>query len=197
MQTTADPKLMNIIEEGDYNKILKYINTTPNLNCYGNDSRACSLLYWCIFHNKNINIIRALVHSKGNFYFPNFEGKTPLMMAAQENRLEIVKLLLKKNIHFLNEVDSENRNALYYSVHYSDNFKITYFLLKKAINKNIQDSYGQTPLDVSFTKQKSLGTTKTYKSYLVLKGFESRILSRELSKSLTKKDGIVVKRTKI
>ena len=45
----------------------------------------------------------------------NFEGVTPLMLAARYNRVEIIKLLLEKGAK-LDAKDQRGNNALYYAV---------------------------------------------------------------------------------
>jgi uncharacterized protein len=71
-------------------------------------------------------------------------GKTPLIAASMNDRLEVVRYLVSRGVD-VNTAENGGRTALYFAA--QNNYKsIALFLISRGAEVNTQDSYGQTPL---------------------------------------------------
>jgi len=70
---------------------------------------------------------------------------TPLHFAADNNQLEMVKILLK-NGALINAKNENGSTALHHAV-YHDNAELAQLLIERGAGVDVRDKYGKTPLD--------------------------------------------------
>jgi ankyrin repeat protein len=104
-----------------------------------------TVMHSIIFYNKK-ELISYIVSSGFSSEMQDDFGVTPLMLATQLKRIELIKELLKytKNIDLR---DFMGNTALIKAVE-SNNHEIVFLLLKHHANKTIVNDLGQKPSDV-------------------------------------------------
>jgi ankyrin repeat protein len=95
----------------------------------------------------NIAAIQALLRSGADIGFQNNSGETPLAVAVQQGRSDLVKLLLDKG------ADVSIGNPLRWTV-YNDNAEIAKMLLDRHADPNLIDNSGKSVLQVAVTALK-------------------------------------------
>lgn len=78
---------------------------------------------------------------------PNVQGQTPLLLAAKNNKLDLVNTLLTYNVNF-NARDNANKTALMHAAA-ANNPEILRLLLTKDHDINAQDANGNTALHIA------------------------------------------------
>jgi len=79
-----------------------------------------------------------------NINIKDRDGMTPLMVAVSEDKIEIVKLLLKKGAN-INLQSKIGYTALHFAAQ-NNKVEIARVLLESGAKVDIQDGYGNTPL---------------------------------------------------
>ena len=77
-------------------------------------------------------------------------GNTPLMLAVNNNNIEVVKLLISKGAD-VNAIDEFDRSALFFAVS-NDNIGIAKVLINNGADVNIESKLRQTPLMLAVDK---------------------------------------------
>ena len=77
-------------------------------------------------------------------------GSTPLIVAAEEGRLDVVEFLVDSGAN-LNARNDHNYTALHWAA-YHGHQDIVEFLIKNKADANIKDSTGSTPLQLAIVK---------------------------------------------
>jgi len=75
----------------------------------------------------------------------NEDGMTPLLVAAQHNRIEILKALIEKKAD-LSVTDEEQRTVLHCALGIPDGYDLVQVILRYGVNVNAEDDEGKTPL---------------------------------------------------
>lgn len=100
----------------------------------------------------SLSLVKALI-LRGAFSVADKHGVTPLMDAAAEGKLDIVRALCQHGDD-IQAVDKFGRNALYYAVE-SKNLGVVKYLCKRGVNVNVIDKQGESPLSMALKDKRS------------------------------------------
>ena len=133
----------------DFNIGFSLVTLVQNISATNNNGE--NILEHAINHN-NINLLdNLLTHHEDNpiFNSQNDEGNTPLMLAAQLGRTEMVGLMINRTDISVNVVNNNSRNAFIEAAYFGhvDIMKQLYALDSfNTVNLNYRDNTGATPL---------------------------------------------------
>ncbi|CAH0047190.1 unnamed protein product, partial [Clonostachys solani] len=134
------------------------------------DATGRTPLYRATFHG-HYNAVQQLIDAGADV---NDQDVTPLMVAALNDRVEIMQHLLstdrrtnKTRCH-INQQNKYGRTALHHAAQYS-HFRAIQLLLEKGADTSARDSSGQTPLHQAIiSKAKCIGSSMSIKGTLHL-----------------------------
>ncbi len=136
--------LMYAIMKGDLNLVKKLEQLSTNIS--DNDSNTLLLL---AAKNGHANIVEYLLETRKTYELlqTNYEGKTALHMAAEENHVEVLKILIKKPIFKsqLNTKDVYGRTPLDIAIENESDDCINFFEMQPNNNEKVAkvSNYGK------------------------------------------------------
>lgn len=100
---------------------------------------------------ENSSMMKLLLKNGANINASDVDGKTPLMFAVSNEKVEMINEIIKIDKH-INAVDANNETALMYAVR-SGNIKIVETLLNNKANLYIENIKGETALMIAAYKK--------------------------------------------
>ena len=138
-------------------ELVKYlIEHGADINLHGSDDN--SMVHRAAFYGAD-NISKYIIEQQNDpKQFYDKDGVPMVINAVKYERLDILQHLMKKPFININEVDKDNKTALYYAF-YRDNPKILDYLLKNGADINTEGVTGQKILTEAI-KQNNLDFVK-------------------------------------
>jgi len=104
--------IIKAVKSGKVDLLSSYINEGIDVNAYYTKSQDKTLLHYAILANQ-ADIVKLLIENGADTEIPS-KGRTPLMIAAANDRLQIARYLLDQGA-IVDAVDKGGNTALYYS----------------------------------------------------------------------------------
>lgn len=134
-------QLIESAKKNNLEKVEELINRGADINF--KDEFDFTPLFWAVFFEKNIDIVRLLIEKNADLNVQNKEG-TPLILAVKNGNTDTALLLIEKNANF-NIQDNDGYDALYWAIHFNEK-KVLRELIKSGANLNAQNNFGGTAL---------------------------------------------------
>lgn len=132
---------------GDYKNVVKYTNMGANPNLVIEENYS-SIIYACKYNH--LNIVKFLIHDavkrkidKLVVDYRDYIGRTPLMLAAKNNNVDMVNYLISHKAKS-SKIDKFGYTALHFATKYN-NYECTKRLLTYHSDVNKKDICGHTP----------------------------------------------------
>jgi ankyrin repeat protein len=153
---TLDASLFYVFADKGYpNLVRTWLKEDPQIHIYG--ERYCYPLFAALATG-NRETVAALLNSTSSIMsgtditeglrnrsdLRNYKNRTPLSWAAQEGRLGMTKLLIKKGAN-INIVDQSGSTALHYAIQ-NGYEAVAKLLIENGADSNISDQFGSTAL---------------------------------------------------
>ncbi|KAH9956629.1 ankyrin repeat-containing domain protein [Russula dissimulans] len=118
-----------------------------NVDVNGKDNNGKTALHWAL-SIEDVGAIQMLLEHGAEVHHPeSVFGWTPLILAIQNGRVDIVRLLLFHNADVEAE-GSEGMRALHWAV-YDGNFEMVWALLEWGADVHAGNGFNQTPLEIA------------------------------------------------
>jgi len=137
-------KFISSINRNDFEEYRKYLHLGAMVNEPDNQNCMITPLLLAIDNNCN-SIVKDLLENGANANLPQSNGTTPLMMAAQRDNLENVKLLIQYGA----EINAVNEDDMQGALVIAENWDVIRFLVQSGADLEIRDDWGQTPLAIA------------------------------------------------
>jgi uncharacterized protein len=134
-------QLIESAKNNNLEKVEELINRGADINF--KDEFNFTPLFWAVFFEKNIDVVRLLIEKNADLNVLNKEG-TLLILAVKNGNTNTALLLIEKNANF-NIQDNDGCDALYWAIHFNEK-KVLRELIKSGANLNAQNNFGGTAL---------------------------------------------------
>ena len=135
---------MSAISDNDHDAFQRLLRAGALVNEPDSQSRGNTPLLLALDGNCD-RIVRDLLENGADCNLPDADGTTPLMMAAQRDNLENVKLLISRGA----DLDAVNENERQGALVFAEDWDVVRLLVESGANLEIRDDSGQTPLAVA------------------------------------------------
>lgn len=137
-------RFMSAISDNDHEAFQKLLRAGALVNEPDSENRATTPLLRALDGNCD-RIVKDLLAAGADCNLPDADGTTPLMMAAQRDNLENVKVLIRRGA----DPDVVNENERQGALVFAEDWEVIRFLVASGANLEIRDDSGETPLAVA------------------------------------------------
>lgn len=119
-------------------------------------SKQSSSVFNTAQYQANLPIVKILLQKGGDPTLIAWKGKTVFQLACENGNIDVVKLLASHRKLNINFQSPRSKATALHGAAWRGNVDIVKFLLKQGAKTSLNNSYGETPLDVAKLKLKEL-----------------------------------------